>query len=237
MGGVTLSMNVGDKTGCFLIGCGPSLNTVDVTRLSGVDSITFNRSFVAWDRWGFHPTYYACFDETSLSDNVEEISSLVKTSDVRRFFLNGIARELGIEDSPRVTYVTLNQSAEFSLDVENLSDFGNVGASSLQILAALGYTKAAMIGIDARYSSFPDADVDDQGFMRTESDDDHFIPEYGRGKRRVACPDLDKLLGSWPHVAEECAKKGLDVRIASPGSALTCFEHITFEEAISWIET
>lgn len=45
--------------GCFLLGCGPSLNYVEVQRLAEDDTITFNRAYIAWGERGFVPTYYA----------------------------------------------------------------------------------------------------------------------------------------------------------------------------------
>ncbi len=87
------------KRGCFLIGTGPSLNKIDVTRLAGYDSITFNRAYIAWPEWGFTPTYYACVDPVALEDNAADIRRLTEESSVKRFFLNENAAEFGIEAS------------------------------------------------------------------------------------------------------------------------------------------
>jgi len=224
------------KRGCFLIGTGPSLNRVDITRLAGLDSITFNRAYIAWPEWGFTPTYYACVDPVALEDNAADIRRLTEESSVKRFFLNENAAEFGIEASERVTLLHLQEDVPFSLDLRTLTDFGNVGASSLQILAALGYDRVALVGVDARYSSLPELDKGGEYVrMGYGQDPDHFLPGYMEGRRRIARPNYERLLGQWPQVAAECRRIGLDVRNASPGSALTLFPMVGFDEALAWV--
>jgi hypothetical protein len=224
------------KPGCFLIGTGPSLNQVGVTRLAQYDTITFNRAYIAWPQWGFTPTYYACVDPVALEDNAADIRRLVAESSVRRFFLNENAAEFGINPSERVKLLHLQENAPFSLNLRTLTDFGNVGASSLQILSALGYKRVALVGVDARYSSLPELDNgEDYVRMQRGQDPDHFLPGYMEGRRRIVKPDYDRLLGQWPQVAAECQRIGLDVRNASPGSALKLFPMMEFADALDWI--
>ncbi len=217
--------------GCFLIGCGPSLNRTDVRRLADFDTITFNRAYVAWHEWAFTPTYYACFDPIALDDNVDEINGLIDTSSVRRFFLSDAGRDMGFRQSDRIAWVTLVDGGHFSVDPRALGDFGNVGASSLQILAALGYRRVAMVGVDARYEDIsPEGGID-----RPRGDRDHFHPDYYGGRRRNSRPDLNKVLGRWPDVAEASTRAGMDVRNATPGSALDCFDEVDYQDALAWV--
>lgn len=220
--------------GCFLIGSGPSLNRTAVRALGDYDTIAFNRSFVGWERWRFQPTYYACFDPLVIAGNAAELQSLINDASVLRFFLNRSAASFGIRPSKRVTLVEMVEGTAFCSELERLTDFGNVGASSLQILAALGYCRVAMVGVDARYSErVCTAQTGDE--IAAGPDPDHFTPEYTIGKQRQAHPDMDKILGQWPRVAGACRQLGLDVRNASPGTALTCFETMEFTDALGWI--
>jgi hypothetical protein len=70
-----------------------------------------------------------------------------------------------------------------------------------------------------------------------DDDPNHFCPEYVRGKKLIANPDTEALLGCWPLVARECQTHGMDVRNASPGSALTCFPTLDFDCALNWVTT
>jgi len=117
--------------GCFLIGSGPSLKEVDVTRLAHLDAISFNRSYVAWKQWGFAPTLYACLDPVVFEDNLLEIRSLIEEYPRTRFFLPDSADSFGIRSSAQVSHIRVEPGHIFSTDILALTDFGNVGATSI----------------------------------------------------------------------------------------------------------
>lgn len=222
--------------GCFLIGSGPSLNKVDVTRLAQLDTMSFNRSYVAWKQWGFAPTYYACLDPIAFEDNALELQELIVGNPDTRFFLPDSPKFVGIKSSVQVSLVKLVAGNAFSTDISALTDFGNVGATSIQILSLLGYRRIAMIGVDARYSRIDASVANKDGFILVADDPDHFCAEYVQGKRLRANLDLGKDLGLWPQVAKECASHKMEVRNASPGSALDCFPTTDFAIAIEWAQ-
>lgn len=232
-----MGVMVRPNTGCFLIGSGPSLRAVDVSRLSGVPSICFNRSYVAWKAWGFAPQFYACLDDVVVEDNAVELRALIGEFPQTRFFLHDSARSYGISAMENVVLIKTRRGSSFGSNLEDLTDFGNVGATSLQILMLLGYRRVAMVGVDARYSPVESSMVVDEkdGYVLVADDPDHFCPEYVQGKRLIASPDVKKVLGQWPAVAQECMRHSVDVRNASPGTALTCFPLIDFVTAIDWV--
>ena len=224
------------KSGCFVIGSGPSLRATDVTRLSDLDTIAFNRSYVAWEQWGFAPTFYACLDPIVFEDNAAEVHSLIAEHHRTTFFLPDGAESAGIRLSAQVSHVSLTVGSTFSNDLSTLTDFGNVGATSFQILALLGYRRIGMVGVDARYRPLEDLpSVGKDEFVLVDDDPNHFCPEYVRGKRLRARPDVSRVLGQWPQVADECTRRGIDVRNASVGSALDCFPKTDFASAIEWV--
>lgn len=202
-----------------------------------MDTIAFNRSFVAWDRWGFAPTYYACLDPVGIANNGQEIADLIDHHRHTSFFLNRTAAAFGIEASSRVVLAAVTEGDQFSVDLTALTDFGNVGASSLQILAALGYRRVAMVGVDGRHLPLtePTTAPDERGLVMRDDNPNYFCAEYVRGKKQPASLNLEKIFGQWPVVAGACKRLGVDVVNASPGSALTCFPALGFEEAITWV--
>ena len=221
--------------GCFLIGNGPSLNAVDVSVLRFYQTIAFNRAYIAFDQWGFVPDYYACFDSLVIADNFEEIKIMLAKSSATKFFFSDSARNYGIAPSPNVAFVTLHSSDLYTVGIDRISDLGNVAASSLQILAALGFERVVLVGVDGRYAPSRGRPSGEPGIVRLETDVDHFCPQYGSGKLRRENPDMKRILGAWKHAARGCGEFGLDVRNASPGSAIGVFPTLSFTDALQWI--
>ncbi len=232
-----MGIATGGGAGCFLVGSGPSLNFIDIERLINVDTISFNRSYVAWEKWGFTPKFYACLDPNGVEGNAQELLELIKKVSQTHFFLNANAQMLGLDCADNVSLVQLVSGHEFSTDLSVATDFGNVGATAIQLLGLLGYNRIALVGVDARYKHFnADVnDVDENNFIIVHDDPDHFCPEYGRGKRRPLGYKVESVLGRWPMVARECARKSIEVRNSSIGSALECFPFLGFDDALEWV--
>lgn len=59
----------------FIIGSGPSLKQIDMSLLKDKDTFSMNRQYIAYEDWGFYPTYYAMIDrnliKTVFADDVE----------------------------------------------------------------------------------------------------------------------------------------------------------------------
>ena len=73
----------------FIIGNGPSLNDIDMTRLQNEYTFSFNRAYIAYKDWKFIPSFYSCIDKVVLPDNVNEINEMIKDNrfkDVLFFF-------------------------------------------------------------------------------------------------------------------------------------------------------
>ena len=113
----------------------------------------------------------------------------------------------------------------FSDTLSALTDFGNVGATSIQVLRLLGYRKILMVGVDGDYS--PEKDID--------SDANHFRDDYARGRVPLTPALRARYTGDWPVVAAECKRFGVDVRNASQGTVLNCFDKIDFDDGLAWL--
>jgi hypothetical protein len=75
------------KKTLYVIGTGPSLRDIDMSLLKDKDTITFNRAYVAYEDWGFTPTYYMCIDANDLRSIYGDIKELTETTDTK-FFLS-----------------------------------------------------------------------------------------------------------------------------------------------------
>ena len=208
-----------------LIGSGPSLNRIDVRALAPFHTIAFNRSWLAWPSWTFTPTYHACLDPLSMAIIGRELPPVVRSNPATRFFLHGDAARYGVGGTDRVSLSELAPGDTFASSLPQLTDFGNVGAISLQVLALLGYRKVLMVGVDGSYGADPEA----------ARDPNHFRDDYARGRKPLTDADRVRYTAGWPLAAAECQRLGIDVRNASPGSALSCFPAVGLADGLAWL--
>jgi hypothetical protein len=82
------------KRTAWIIGTGPSLRNIDVSKLKNEHTITFNRAYIAFEDWGFDPTYYLCIDANDLRSVYKDINNLIENSDIKAFFLPEIKDNL-----------------------------------------------------------------------------------------------------------------------------------------------
>lgn len=210
-----------------LVGSGPSLNRIDPRRLAGHDAMTFNRAWLAWGDWGFVPRHHACLDPATVAIIGPELPAVIAANPQVRFFLHRDAARAGIAAGGNVTLCDMVEGARFSDTLSVMTDFGNVGAVSMQVLHLLGYRKVLMVGVDGDY--LPEKHV--------EGDANHFRDDYARGRVPLTPALRARYTGHWPVVAAECRRCGIEVRNASPGTALTCFDTIGFDDGLAWLSS
>jgi hypothetical protein len=153
-----------------------------------------------------------------------ELAPIVDAHRHTRFFLHSSAAQFGIETSANVSLCELIPGETFSDTLARLTDYGNVGSISMQILRLLGYRKVLMVGVDGDY--LPETDV--------SRDHNHFRSDYAAGRVPLTPALRTRYTAGWPAVAAECRRLGIEVRNASPGTVLTCFETAGLSEALEW---
>lgn len=215
------------SAGVILIGSGPSLNRIDPRQLAGYDAISFNRAWLAWGDWGFVPRHHACLDPATVAIIGPELPAVIAANPTVHFFLHRDAATAGITAGGNVTLCDLGEGCYFSGTLAAMTDFGNVGAVSMQVLHLLGYRKVLMVGVDGDY--LPEKSVDD--------DANHFRDDYARGRVPLSPALRARYRGHWPVVAAECKRCGIEVCNASPGTALTCFDTIGFDDGLDWLSS
>lgn len=209
----------------ILIGSGPSLNRIDPRRLAGFDAITFNRAWLAWGDFGFVPRHHACLDPATMAILGPELPAVVAANPRTTFYLHSDAARHGVAAGGNVVLCDLVEGRRFADTLATLTDFGNVGAVSMQVLRLLGYGRVLMVGVDGDYATE----------QTIESDVNHFRDDYARGRVALTPALRQRYTAYWPAVAAECARCGIEVRNASPGTVLTCFEVIALEAGLRWL--
>ena len=212
-------------SGIVLVGSGPSLTREDVLALAEFTTFAFNRSYIIFEEWGFSPVYYAALDALMVGAIAADIESKILPYVRATAFLEKESGErFGSYSKVRLVDYRENLSPQVSLDV--IADCGTVGASSLQLVGALGFKKILLIGMDADYAQGAEA-------RRTN----HFHPAYSDCLIPQEKVDLDFVVRGWSGIVRLCASKGIEVMNASRRSALNYFPRLPLEEGLRWLRT
>lgn len=242
-----------EKKLAWIIGTGPSLNKIDITKLKSHHTMTFNRAYIAFEEWGFDPTFYLSIDSNDLRSMYKDVNKLIVESNVKAFFLadcqdNHNHSAVHFQDNDKVSpeemflnekgvYLIRNSGASLGqvrfdpskryIDVHH---YPNSGFMGLIILHALGFDEIAFVGCDARYQddeeSNKDIIVHGRGEYESLEDTDvnHFREDYFGKGMRFGKPNESQIIGIWSRGKEVIDKMdGLNVYSCTPGSNLNEF--------------
>ncbi|PCJ64946.1 MAG: hypothetical protein COA58_11790 [Bacteroidetes bacterium] len=215
----------------YLIGNGPSLNEIDVAALKNDITISFNRAYIAYEDWGFDPTYYMIIDIRVLENIYEDVNRLITHSKIKRFFIRDVD---GTEDwnhscfstrehivkSDKVTFITTNElikGMKANVSFEDMGYFGDVSVCSLQVLYLLGYKRVLVLGCDANYEEkkLKGVKITGNEYVSSEDNDlNHFRPDYFGKGTVYSKPFGDGHFLAWIKMAISL-KNGLDFEVYS----------------------
>jgi hypothetical protein len=162
----------------FLIGTGPSLRNIDVSKLKNFDTLTYNRAYIAFDEWGFDPTYYVAIDSNDNRSMYKDINRLALESKIQKMFLvrtndNDLHLPQDFQDGDQVkdcemyvqsekivriindhsdmTFQGLRHSEDSNGVLINTMIDHNAGFFSMKLMYDMGYRDFYLVGHDVRY--------------------------------------------------------------------------------------
>lgn len=221
---------------CILIGNGPSLNKIDINKLKGIDTFSFNRAYISYKDWGFDPTYYSVIDGNTIRCTVPDIKKLVndKSSTTKRFFVNNVKNEFDFSDCDQSRLSIFkgfsgnllknkhgDWTKEIPSEITNLCLYSNITTFSIQLAYMLGYNLVGMVGVDAKY--IRRKDVKEEGVYKSgpmkgklkvkftsDNDPNHYRSDY-HGSNHLTSPDhLTSVSGNnmepWKKIKEVLPK-------------------------------
>jgi glycosyltransferase involved in cell wall biosynthesis/uncharacterized Rossmann fold enzyme len=216
----------------FIIGNGPSLNKLDMTKLK--DEITFgvNSIFYNFDEMGFKPTFYIVEDRLVAQDRFKEINEL--TGMIKIF--GEYTKKYHFQDKEDVIWANVIVDYEEYPDYPHFSEDaakciytgGTVSYLCMQLAYYMGFDEVYLIGFDHSYTIPSDADV--KGCVITSNSDDpnHFHPEYfGKGKRWND-PRLDRMELAYRRTRQVFEQNGRRIFNATAGGKLEIFQRADY---------
>jgi glycosyltransferase involved in cell wall biosynthesis/nucleoside-diphosphate-sugar epimerase/uncharacterized Rossmann fold enzyme len=215
---------------CFIIGNGPSLNSVDFSRIKDEFTFGVNGIFYKTAENGFAPTFYVVEDNHVISDNIEAINAY---QCAYKFFPDRYRSE--IRPEKQTFFFNLDMEyyrpgemfgiPRFSEDCSKVVFAGNtVTYLNMQLAHYFGFSEVYLIGMDFSYTVPPSTIVIGTDYFANEADPNHFHPDYfGRGKKWHN-PRLDKVSIAYKLARRVFENSGRKILNATEGGRLEIFD-------------
>lgn len=136
---------------CFIVGNGPSLNAIDMTRLRGEITLGSNRGFLGFPDWGFEFNYWGVYDALQIEEYAAEYEQGMPPGPMKFFPLAYWPLLRMANACPIAMDFPRGASREFSTDPARLSVGYSVSYLLLQAAAIMGCDPIYLVGMDHRY--------------------------------------------------------------------------------------
>lgn len=216
---------------CFIIGNGPSLNEIDLTKLKNETTFGVNAIYTNYSKMGFLPTYYVVEDIFVAEDRKEEINSMKGPI---KFFGNYLRYCFEDNDSTnwmnvRFRYDDYSNFPHFSKDcLRQLWTGGTVSYLNLQLAFYMGFQKVYLVGFDHSYTIPERDEIKGTEIISSGDDLNHFNKDYfGKGKRWHD-PMVDRMEIAYKKAKDSYEEDGRKVYNATVGGKLEVFDRVDF---------
>lgn len=136
---------------CFVVGNGPSLNAIDMTRLKSEITLGSNRCYLGYEAWGFPFTYWGVYDHFQIEEYHRDYETHVPPETVKLFPAEYWPVLHMAEGCPVNCVWPDPRPRAFSDDPARVYRGFTVTYMLLQIAAIMGCDPIILIGADHRY--------------------------------------------------------------------------------------
>lgn len=137
---------------CFVVGNGPSLNAIDMSRLRGEITLGSNRCFLGYETWGFPFTYWGVYDAYQIEKYHAEYEANIPAETVKFFPVEYLPALHVANGCPVNTCWPAGVRRAFSDSPEQTYVGFTVTYMLLQIAACMGCDPIILVGADHRYA-------------------------------------------------------------------------------------
>ncbi len=216
---------------CVIIGNGPSLNKLDLTKLKNEITFGVNAIYTNMDNMGFLPTYYVVEDIFVAEDRKDEINVM---RGPEKFFGNYL--RYCFEEGNDVNWLNVRFRYDDYKDFPNFSKNalrqvwtgGTVSYLSLQLAYYMGFKEVYMIGFDHEYKIPESVKIQGTEIMSLDDDVNHFNKDYfGKGKRWHD-PMVERMELSYEKAKKMYEMDNRKIYNATAGGKLEVFDRIDY---------
>ncbi len=223
----------------FVIGNGPSINSMPLDLLKNEYTFVVNRAYLLFERISWRPDFYTANDTRVVPDISHEIDTLQGITCFYDQRFRGLLRE----DDDKYWYAhhgSLNgEDKLFSTDMVNgVRGAGSVIGSAIQISFHLGFEEIYLIGCDLGYKvndSVKQEGEDKFGngvklFLTSTKDDDpnHFDPRYFGKDKKWHDPNVKRMIDGHIQCKNGVEKNQRKIFNATVGGNLEVYPRIEF---------
>ncbi|MGI3170752.1 6-hydroxymethylpterin diphosphokinase MptE-like protein [Pseudooceanicola sp. C21-150M6] len=216
---------------CFVVGNGPSLNKIDMTRLKSEITLGSNRAFLGFPKWGFSYNYWMVQDRILADQNADEFAEKIP-ADTVKFIPYTILKYFNVSNLKNVVPVHLDYTKQctFSNDPSGLHEGFTVTVGLLQIAAIMGCRQIILVGADHNYP-IPESNVNSDRKWSGEGLQTHFSEDYTNHQNGQVweMPDVVKMTKAYDAAAKWAEENGIEILNASPGSKLNSFPKVSYD--------
>jgi hypothetical protein len=207
---------------CFIIGNGPSLRQMDLTKLRGEFTFGLNRIYLIFPDLGFTTSCLVSVNDLVL----EQCAGEMKALDLPKY-LTWRSRRWFVEDPQAVFIDTDFTGAEnFSTDTSGRIFEGfTVTYVALQLAFHMGFSQVILIGVDHSFTTQGPAN---QAIISQGDDPNHFSPNYFGAGFTWQLPDLEGSERAYTLAKKAYEDAGRHVVDATIGGKLTIFPKVDY---------
>jgi hypothetical protein len=207
---------------CFIIGNGPSLKAMDLSRLRNEITFGMNRFYLLFPELGFTSSYFVAINDLVIQQSAEDIHSLLIPK-----FLAWHAHPYIQSGADTSFLYTTYTGPKFSGDVRGrVWEGATVTYVAMQIAFHMGFEQVILIGVD---HNFVTGGTPNQTITSVGDDPDHFASNYfGRGFK-WQLPDLQTSEVAYRLAKAAYERSGRKILDATRSGKLTVFPKVDYE--------
>jgi hypothetical protein len=216
------NIHQGEK--CFIIGNGPSLNQMDLSRLNEHICFGLNKIYLLFERTGLSIDYHVAVNPLVIEQSHDEFTRLGCPS-----FLSFSASRGLFDAFDDLYYLFSSSHNKFHADITGgIREGYTVTNVALQIAYFMGFKEVYLIGVD---HNFTVKGMPNEKQLLTGPDLNHFDPDYFGGQE-WHLPDLYKSEQAYRMARTFYLQDKREIFDATVGGKLDIFKKISYEEAL-----
>lgn len=212
---------------CFIVGNGPSLNALDLTKLKDEYCFVFNGAYELVDLFGFEKAFLAIEDRLVLEDHATRVDQLGFPTFIPSDLSHLVTRSDIIETFFSRSYPLSSSKWPPFLDIKSRTPIfywgGTVAYYGIELAAWLGFSECFIIGVDLSYS-IPDHVTKKGAVLLSNGDDpNHYSANYFGAGKRWHVPLPERMARAFSAIARRDSAGGMKIFNAGYGGNLKAF--------------